>query len=200
MEYRNLSLTLVSANDLKKPRFTGSMHVYAVVFISGGKDQKQRTSTDKQGGSNPAWNVPMKFVMDDEVSGATLVVKIKAEGMFGGKNLGEVHVPVKELLEGFKGNGKAVQTVSYQVRRPSGKPKGVLSFKYEFGEKFTAPRGMGAGYGYQNQHPECVYYPRRSRPVVPPRRCSSMGFGFGTSSMGFGFGTGLVRGALVRRD
>ncbi|XP_076939369.1 protein SRC2-like [Bidens hawaiensis] len=204
MEYRKLNLTLVSANGIKKSRFTGSMHVYAVVFISGGKDQKQRSSTDKHGDSNPTWNVPMKFVIDEEVSVATLVVKIKAERMFGGKNLGEVHVPVKELLEGFKGNGNAAQTVSYQVlRRPSGKPNGVLSFKYELGEKFTTtPHGMGeqpAGYGYQNQHPECVYYPQRPRPVVPPRRCSSMGFGFGNSSMGFGFGTGLVRGALVHR-
>ncbi|MFS7907583.1 hypothetical protein Hanom_Chr01g00073031 [Helianthus anomalus] len=30
-----------------------------------------------------------------------------------------------------------VQFVSYQVRRPSRKVKGVLSFSYEFGEKFT---------------------------------------------------------------
>ncbi|XP_076942377.1 protein SRC2 homolog [Bidens hawaiensis] len=192
MEYRNLNITLVSVNGLKKSRFTGSMHVYAVVFISGGKGQKQRTNTDKYGDSNPTWNVPMKFVIDEEFSGATLVFKLKEEAMFGGKNLGEVHVPVKELLEGFKGNGKAAQTASYEVlRRPSGKPNGVLSFKYEFRETFTTiPRGMGekpAGYGYQNQHPGCVYYPRRPRPVVPPRRCSSMGFGFGNSSMGFGF-------------
>ncbi|XP_076947740.1 protein SRC2-like [Bidens hawaiensis] len=203
MEYRNLSLTLVSANDLKKSRFTGSMLVYAVVFITGGKEQKQRTSTDKHGDSNPTWNAPMKFAIDEEVS--SLVVKIKAEGMFGGTNLGEVRVPVKELLEGFKGNGKEVQTASYQVRRPFGKSNGVLCFKYEFGEKFMAPRGMGMGMtsGYppwEQQEAGYVYYPRRPRPVVPPRRCASMGFGFGTSSMGFGFGTGLVRGALVDRS
>ncbi|XP_076954283.1 protein SRC2 homolog [Bidens hawaiensis] len=125
MEDRKLNLTLVLANDLKKSRFTGSMHVYVVVFISGDKDQKQRSSTDKQGDSNPTWNVPMKFVIDEEVSVSTLVVKIKAEGMFGGKNLGEVHVPVKELLEGFKGNGNAAQTVSYEVlRKPSGNRMG----------------------------------------------------------------------------
>ncbi|XP_076915930.1 protein SRC2 homolog [Bidens hawaiensis] len=118
------------------------MDVYAVVFISGTvrKDQKQRTTTVKHGDSDPAWNFPMKFVIDAAAglnNGMTLVVKIKAEGIFGGKNLGEVHVPVMELLEGVKDNGKAVKTVSYQVRRPSGKPKGVLSLKYEFWEKFT---------------------------------------------------------------
>ncbi|XP_076906700.1 protein SRC2 homolog [Bidens hawaiensis] len=204
MEYGNLNLTLVSATVLKKSRFTGKSNVYAVAFISEatGKHQKQRISTNKTGDAEPTWNFPMEFIID-EVSGMTLVVKIKTEGMFGGKNLGEVHVPVKELLEGFKGNGKTAKTVSYQVlRRPSGKPNGVLSFKYEFGEKFTTPLGTGenpAGFGYQNQHPESVYCPRRLRPGVPPCRCSSMGFGFGNSSMGFGFGTGLVRGALVNR-
>ncbi|XP_076952374.1 protein SRC2-like [Bidens hawaiensis] len=207
MEYGNLNLTLVSATGVKKSRFTGKSSVYAVAFISDatGKHQKQRTNTDKTGDADPTWNLPMKFVIDEEVSGLTLVVRIKVEGMFGGKDLGEVHVPVKELLEGFKGNGKTAKTVSYQVlRRPSGKLNGVLSFKYKYesGEKFTTPLGTEekpAGFGYENQHPGCVYYPRRPRPGVPPRRCSSMGFGFGTSSMGFGFGTGLVRGALVNR-
>ncbi|XP_076943501.1 protein SRC2 homolog [Bidens hawaiensis] len=188
MEYRNLTLTLVSASGLKKSRFTTRMDVYAVAFISGtvGRDQKQRTSTVKHGDSDPTWNFHMKFVIDELAAGLdnglTLVVKIKAEGMFGGKNLGEVHVPVKELLECVKDNGKAVQTVSYQVRRPSGKLKGVLSFMYEFGEKFAYPRVMGmssreqpAGDGYQNQHPGHVYYPPPPWPVVPLLRCSSMG-------------------------
>ena len=30
--------------------------------------------------------------------------------------------------------------ISYQVRRPSGKPKGELTFSYKFGEKVTVPK------------------------------------------------------------
>ncbi|XP_076926940.1 protein SRC2 homolog [Bidens hawaiensis] len=146
MEYRNLTLTLVFASGLKKSRFTTRMDVYAIAFISGTVGRDQKQRTS--------------------------MVK-----------QGEVHVSIKELLEGVKDNGKAVQTVSYQVRRPSGKLKGVLSFMYEFGEKFAYPtRGMGmssreqpAGDGYQNQHPGHVYYPPPPWPVVPLRRCSSMG-------------------------
>ncbi|KAI3821958.1 hypothetical protein L1987_09536 [Smallanthus sonchifolius] len=210
MEYRTLNLTLVSAQGLKKTSFMGNMDVYAVASISGtvGKGQKFRTCVHKNGGSDPTWNFPMKFVIDEAAglqNRLTLVVKIKAACMFGGWNLGEVHVPVKELLEGVKDEGKAMQSVSYQVRRPSRKPKGVLSFKYEVGEKVIGKteepvtaypaRGVGVGsssgypaggygYGYPYQQPGYGYYPPPSAPVVHPRRS------------GMGFGTGLLGGAL----
>ncbi|KAI3687311.1 hypothetical protein L1987_81006 [Smallanthus sonchifolius] len=190
MEYRTLNLTLVSAQGLKKPSFMGKMDVYAVASISG---QKFKTCVDKNGGSDPTWNFPMPFVIDEAAglqNRLTLVVKIKAAWMFGGWNLGEVHVPVKELLKGVKGEGiKAMQSVSYQV-----KPKGVLSFKYEIGEKIigkmdepvTAYPAPAGGYGYPYQQPGYGYYPPppAATPVVQPRRS------------GMGFGTGLLGGAL----
>ncbi|KAK9071915.1 hypothetical protein SSX86_008346 [Deinandra increscens subsp. villosa] len=185
MGYRNLNVILGSARGLKKARFISKPDVYLVVFISGtsGKDQKLRTSTDQNGNSHPTWNSPMKFFIDVK-NHRTLVVKIKAVRMFCDKDLGQVRIPIKELLEGVK-------TVSYQV-----KPKGVLSLSYEFGDKFsnemaeqiTAYRHLQqVGYGY----------PPSAPPLPPPV------LGYPTQSSrrwminyGMGFGTGLLGGAV----
>ncbi|KAL4570516.1 hypothetical protein LXL04_026172 [Taraxacum kok-saghyz] len=70
------------------------------------------THVDKDGDSNPTWNYQMKFKIDESAAlqnRLTLVVKIKTEGMFGDKDLGEVHVPIKELLEGALTGGKPLQ-------------------------------------------------------------------------------------------
>ncbi|KAF5774209.1 putative C2 domain-containing protein [Helianthus annuus] len=146
MADRALDLTIISAKGLNKVNLVGKMDVYAVVYINGTKnqDQKQKTPVDNNGDANPNWNHQMKFMINESEAlqnRSTLVVKIKTEGMFGDKDLGEVHVPVKELLEGASTGGKPLQFVSYQVRKPSGKPKGELSFSYKFGEKTN---GVGA--------------------------------------------------------
>lgn len=144
---RSLDVTIISAKGLNKVNLVGKMDVYAVVYINntitGNRDQKQKTHVDKDGDSNPTWNSSMSFKIDESAAlqnRLTLVVKIKTEGMFGDKDLGEVHVPVKELLDGITNNGKPLQFVSYQVRKPSGKPKGELSFSYKLGER---PVGIG---------------------------------------------------------
>ncbi|PWA50643.1 C2 calcium-dependent membrane targeting [Artemisia annua] len=87
----------------------------------------------------------------------TLVVKIKSVGMFSDKNLGEVLVPMKELLEGIKDEGKAMQLVSYQVKGKSKKPRGSVSFSYKFGEKFFKASSHGFGTGSKS-----VSQPRKS--------------------------------------
>ncbi|KAI3522383.1 hypothetical protein L1887_00121 [Cichorium endivia] len=158
MNYRTLELTLVSAKGIKKGSLVGKSDVYAVAYISGTtSNQKLRTPVDKDGGSNPTWNFPMKFTIDEAAglqNRLTLIIEIKAIGTFSDKNLGEVRVPIKELLEGVSTEGKAQKLVSYQVRKPSGTPKGYLSFSYNFGEKFSGkveepvtayPPGMAVG-------------------------------------------------------
>lgn len=158
----------------------------------------------------------MKFLIDEAAglqNRLTLVIKIKSVGLFGGRNLGEVHVPVKELLD-VNLDKKMSQRVSYQVRRSSGKVKGVVNLCYEFGEKITEPvtayppgygNGNGYGYGYdQSRQQQAGYgygvYPPQGatvyggyppQTVVQPQRQSRMG-----GSSGMGFGTGLLGGAL----
>ncbi|KAK1436007.1 hypothetical protein QVD17_01782 [Tagetes erecta] len=121
------------------------MDVYAVVSISGtvGKPQNLKTRIDKNGDTDPRWNFPMKFIIDEDAAlqnQLTLVIKIKAAKMlFGDKCLGEVHVPVKELIDGVKTQNKKMmmKIVKYQVIRSSGQPKGLLTLSYEVGEKFS---------------------------------------------------------------
>ncbi|KAF5770124.1 putative C2 domain-containing protein [Helianthus annuus] len=161
MEY-TLDFTLVSAKGLTKAS-----------TISGTADQKVqkfKTHIDKDGGSDPMWNFPMKFTMNEAAgleNRLTLVVKIKGARMFLDKNLGEVRVPIKELLEGSKTEGKTMQNVSYQVRGRYGEPDGVVSFSYK----------LGSG---------SVYRPHAVR-----------GAG-GQGSSGNGFGTGLIDELLIR--
>ncbi|KAL6977248.1 DNA-directed RNA polymerase, partial [Sarracenia purpurea var. burkii] len=60
------------------------------------------------------------------------------------RDIGEVTVPVKELLDNStvnNGNNSSEAMVDYQVCKPPGKPKGSLKFSYKFGEK-TIPKSM----------------------------------------------------------
>ncbi|CAH9102026.1 unnamed protein product [Cuscuta europaea] len=140
MDFRTLELKIMSAKDLKKVTFFSRMNVYVVVSVSGGdakSNQTLRTPADREGGSNPAWNFPIKFTIDDAAARQNrlmLVFKIRCERALGDKDVGEVVVPIKELLDSPAGvNTK--QFVSYQVRRPSGKQRGEITFSYQFSDK-----------------------------------------------------------------
>ncbi|KAI3522382.1 hypothetical protein L1887_00120 [Cichorium endivia] len=145
MDYRTLDLTLFSATGLKNgATLFGKSDVYAVAHIYGSHTiQKLRTPVHKNGGCNPTWNFPMKFTVDYAAilqRRVGIVVEIKAVGMFSDKKLGEVRRPfVGEVLEDVstERKGQTPTVASYQVRTPSGKPKGYLSFSYRFGGEFS---------------------------------------------------------------
>ncbi|KAK1390478.1 C2 domain-containing protein [Heracleum sosnowskyi] len=137
MEYRTLDVNIIAAKGLKNVNLFSKLEVYAVVTISGGDPRaKQRTQTDKINGTNPTWNFPMKFTVDEmaaQQNHLTLVITLRAERALGDKDVGEVRVPMKEIM----GDGKGVEFVNYQVRKASGKPKGELNFSYKFSEKIA---------------------------------------------------------------
>ncbi|XP_041020104.1 protein SRC2 homolog [Juglans microcarpa x Juglans regia] len=153
MECRTLDLVIKSAKDLKDVNLFSKMDVYAVVKIDGDhnlKSSKHKTPTDKDCGTNPKWNFPVQFTVDDaaaQQNRLTLVVKIKSDRSLGDKEIGKVNVPIKELLDVF-GEAKEAKYVSYSVTTPSGKVKGTLDLSYKFGEKFTAPEQ------HKNKHAE----------------------------------------------
>ncbi|PWA69703.1 C2 calcium-dependent membrane targeting [Artemisia annua] len=141
--YRILELSIISAEGLKKPNSGNkSDQVYAIAYIAGKLD-RFRTPVDKKGGSEPTWNhQPMKFTINEAEAlrnSLMLVIKLKAERMFFDKNLGEVRLPIKELMEGIRYEGKRIQVVGYQVQRKSNEPSGSLRFSYTFGKKFLTP-------------------------------------------------------------
>ncbi|KAL4351436.1 hypothetical protein GQ457_06G023720 [Hibiscus cannabinus] len=149
MEFRPLEINVVSAKDLKDVNLFTKMDVYVVVSINGDYRSAQRTPADKGSGSNPEWNCTVKFTVDEAAvrrNGLSLVFHLKSERQLGDRDIGTVQVPVKELLDNDNGNGKVHRNVSYSVRLPNGKAKGMLNFGYKFGEKFnTQPSVAVAG-------------------------------------------------------
>ncbi|XP_052293597.1 protein SRC2-like isoform X2 [Citrus sinensis] len=155
--YRTLDLNVISAKHLKDVHFISKMDVYAVVSISGDhtiKKQKVKTHVDRSGGSNPTWNFPIKFTFNESLAQQnrlTLDFKIKSDGLLGDKTVGEVIVPIKELLDSSSssssssGDAKSMKFVTYQVRSSSGKPKGELHFSYKFSEPTVGKTHAKAG-------------------------------------------------------
>lgn len=142
MEYRTLEINVMSGKDLNKVNFITKMDVYVVVLISGTNDrsnQKIKTPVDHDGDNNPTWNFPIKFTIDEKAAAQNrlhLVFKLRCQRALGDKDIGEVEVPLKELLESTNST-VSKQFVSYQIRKPSGKPKGQLTFSYQFSDKIT---------------------------------------------------------------
>ncbi|XP_030474478.1 protein SRC2-like [Syzygium oleosum] len=168
MECRPLEVTVISAKDLKDANVFGKMDPYVVASLSGDKRNKgkQRTPVHKDGGTSPRWGHALTaFTVDVTAARAgrlTLKLKIKAERTLGGdKDVGRAVVPVGELLE-QGGDGKP-KAMSYAVRLPSGKTRGVLEFSYKFGEPFTvavppAPAAKKAGEPFM-AYPAAAYPP-----------------------------------------
>lgn len=137
-KYATLHVTYISANELSG--ISSESNVYAVtsIYYKRHNDQTQTTRVLKEGGYEP-----LKFILDEGRSlrnRYTLVVKIKAGRLFLDKKLGEIRVPIKELLESTKvakNEGKTMRTVSYPARNPLGEQNGAVSFSYRFGGKFS---------------------------------------------------------------
>ncbi|OIW14279.1 hypothetical protein TanjilG_21419 [Lupinus angustifolius] len=143
MEYRTLEINVVSAKDIKNVNLLSKMKVYAVVSISGDPQNPQKTKTHvhRDGGTNPTWNFPVKFTVNESLAHQNrlyLEIKLISDRNLAGDTLiGTVNIPVKELMDN-PGDGSFCH-VSYHVRTQSGKDKGSLNLSYKFGEKFTAP-------------------------------------------------------------
>ncbi|OMP03303.1 C2 calcium-dependent membrane targeting [Corchorus olitorius] len=172
MECRSLEITVISAKDLKDVNLFTKMDVYAVVSINGDHRTAQRTPIDKDCGSNPKWNYSMKFTIEEALAQQNrlnLNFRLKSDRQLGDKEIGDVAIPIKELLDHNNGNGKGEQNVSYNVRLPNGKPKGVLNFSYKFGEKFEKavpqPPQAAAAMAYP---PPPTGYPGPSTGHPPP--------------------------------
>ncbi|XP_042056847.1 protein SRC2-like [Salvia splendens] len=172
MEHRTLEITLQSGRDLNKVNLISKMDVYAVVSISGGdksSKQKTRSPVDHDGDANPTWNFTMNFTVDEaalQANRLTLDFKLVCERALGDKDVGEVSVPIKELLDSADGK----KFLSYQVRKPSGKPKGQLTFSCKFSDKIAAatagktdftgyPAGTSSGYPPAGAYPPPSGYP-----------------------------------------
>ena len=130
MEYRALDIEINSDEDLKD--------AYAVVSIHD-NTSNQISPIDEIYGPNYKWNFPMKVgpsFLVTRLNDLTIIVELKADKKFGTEDIGNVHVPMKELLDSF-GESNDKKCLSYGIITPSGEAKGLLYFTYEFSKKFT---------------------------------------------------------------
>ncbi|KAE8725233.1 P-loop containing nucleoside triphosphate hydrolases superfamily protein [Hibiscus syriacus] len=165
MEFRPLEINVISAEDLKDVNLFTKMDVFVVVSINGDHRSGQRSPVDKGSGPNPEWNCSLKFTVDEAAvlrNGLSLVFHIKSERKLGDKDIGTVQVPVKELLDEDNGNGKIKRNLSYAVRLPNGKAKGVLNFGYKFGDKFSSQ------FPVTSEKPAMAYPPPSTSYPPPP--------------------------------
>ncbi|XP_040380164.1 protein SRC2-like [Oryza brachyantha] len=150
MACRVLEVTLVSAKDLKKVTVFSKMRVYAVASISGGDPRvpTHRTQADREGGRSPRWHAQLRFPIpgaghDDggaaDARALALHVLLRAERTFGDSDVGEVFVPVQDLVAAAPDNGEH-RHLSYQVRRPvSGRKCGVLHISFQITDDVPVP-------------------------------------------------------------
>uniref|UniRef100_J3L7J8 C2 domain-containing protein n=1 Tax=Oryza brachyantha TaxID=4533 RepID=J3L7J8_ORYBR len=190
MAQRTLELTLISAKDLKDVNLLSKMEVYAVVSLSGDPRSRQRIPTDRAGGRNPTWNATLRFTVPASGAGS-LHVLLRAERALGDRDVGEVHIPLSELLSGVPDGAVPAKFVAYQVRKlSSGKPQGVLNFSYKLGEatQSGAYSGAAAPSAYSQAPPPAAYppYAAAGAQAVKPKK----------NNFGMGLGAGLLGGAL----
>jgi hypothetical protein len=158
MATRSLELTLISGKDLKDVNLMSRMEVYAVVSLSGDPRSRQRVQADRTGGRNPTWNATLRFAVPATGAGS-LHVLLRAERALGDRDVGEVHIPLSELLSGAPDGPVPAKFVAYQVRKiSSGKPQGVLNLSYKLGEVANgyAPAAQSA---YAQPPPTAAYPP-----------------------------------------
>ncbi|XVF06448.1 hypothetical protein REPUB_Repub06bG0049000 [Reevesia pubescens] len=130
---RVLEINLISAEDLVP--ISKNMKTYAVVSVQ--PDRKLATGVDQTGGTDPTWNDRFMFKVDDKFlnsEDATIVVEIYAAAWVKDALIGYVNVLLGDIfhlrsIADAKINNSAMRTVTLQIRRPSGRPQGILNME-----------------------------------------------------------------------
>ncbi|KAL5979916.1 hypothetical protein ACLOJK_039028 [Asimina triloba] len=136
----SIDVKLLSCKDIHSFTFFQKLSVYALASLgpadAKAKDRRRqlhKSPVSCDGGNNPEWNHHIAFdleeIPDSDLRSLFLEIDLLAPArLFSDKLVGEVRVPLTDLLDGADGS---VIFVSYQVRSASGKPNGVFSFSYQ---------------------------------------------------------------------
>lgn len=131
--FQLLELNIISAQDLAP--VTRSMHTYAVAWVH--PDRRLSTRVDNHGHSNPAWNDKFVFRVDDEFLASdtsAVMIEIYSVHWFKDVKVGTVRVLIDNVVPVLPNNRfrwhqryVGMEFVALQVRRPSGRPQGMLN-------------------------------------------------------------------------
>ncbi|XP_071696379.1 protein SRC2 homolog [Rutidosis leptorrhynchoides] len=156
MEYRPLDITVISANGLKNFLLFFRMKVYVVVKLINGKSVVEK-KTHASRGRNPKWNHRMKFPVEDSAINTTnLLFVLRQRRFWGDKDIGEVSIPVRELVDLDTRSGTSEHVVDYQVKTVRGKSVGTFTFSHQFIEK-PFPARDSTGTSGSNHPPGPAY-------------------------------------------
>ncbi|KAF9670602.1 hypothetical protein SADUNF_Sadunf13G0086000 [Salix dunnii] len=185
MDSGSMEIKVMYCKAVNSFNFFQKLLVYVLVSIvrnDGDPDKKplelqkqqRRTPTDKEAEGDPEWNHPMHFDLTEvsfqDCDNFFIHFDLCHEGLyFGDKTIGEVRVPLKDLIQ--EANG-IVRFLSYEVRTPDGKPNGMLNFSCKVKNMGTNSSQTGiTGYPIVNHQPyptsevqslpEQVRYPTR---------------------------------------
>ncbi|KAG9132794.1 hypothetical protein Leryth_014064 [Lithospermum erythrorhizon] len=214
MAQRALEVTVLSAKDINKVNLIGKMDVYIIISITGSKSkQKVITPVDKDAGTNPTWNFQAEFVIDESAaqqSHHSIVFKVKCERALGDKDIGEVHVPIRELLQspeaidGFyapppHAEGHPPPAQYHNVPPPQGgyphpPPPQYAGYGYPQQPAYGGyPHPPPPGYGYPPPQPGYGYAPPGQK---PPKKNNKAELGMGAGLLGGALG-GLLIGDML---
>lgn len=136
--FQLLELNLISAQDLAP--VSRKMKTYAVAWVHS--ERKLTTRVDYTGGANPTWNDKFVFRVSEDflyADTSAVVVEIYALHWFRDVHVGTIRVLISNLIPpnrrpGYRTNDEYRHTpppgmrfVALQVRRPSGRPQGILN-------------------------------------------------------------------------
>jgi len=128
---REIEVMIISAEDLKNVKRIRKMKCYAVAYID--PDHKASTRIDQDGGINPNWHQKLVLAADDELLSnvlAAITVDIYSYSHIRDKLVGTARILVPDLLKGgdpANPSDNPIQCIAVQVRRPSGRPQGILN-------------------------------------------------------------------------
>ncbi|KAK6915315.1 C2 domain [Dillenia turbinata] len=128
--FQVLEINVVSAQDLAAVQKTKSMQTYAVVWVHPGR--KLTTRVDGSGHTNPTWNDKFVFRVDDRFLNSehsAINIEIYAVSWLRDTLVGTVRVLIHNLLPPSTRSpqSSAIRFVALQIRRPSGRPQGILN-------------------------------------------------------------------------
>lgn len=128
---REIEVMIISAEDLKNVKRIRKMKCYAVAYID--PDHKASTRIDQDGVINPNWNEKLLVTTDDELLSnvlAAITVEIYSYSHIRDKLVGTARILISELLKGgddANPSDNPIKCIAVQVRRPSGRPQGILN-------------------------------------------------------------------------